>query len=196
MFAIGLLTRSPDLLFRLSLSSGYVALGLLSLSLLVGAWRAWRRHRGPFVHLDARRDIGIWTGAMGLLHVGAGLFVHFRGRPWLYFVYGPDQPHAFPLRHDLFGFANHLGLLAALVLLVLLAVSNDYALCRMGRHRWKALQRWSYGLFALVVAHGIGYQIVEQRPLPYLLLFALMVLTTLAVQVGGCRAVRRQQRTP
>ena len=187
------LVSSPDWLFKLSLASGYAALGLLSLSLLMGAWLAWRRGRGPIVHLDARRDVGIWAGLVGLLHVGAGLFVHFRGRPWLYFIYPPDQPQGVPLRYGLFGFANHLGLLATFVLLLLLAISNDYALRRLKRKRWKALQRWNYALFLFVVAHAIGYQIIEERPLPYLVLFAAAVTITVVMQGAGFRTTRQKQ---
>ena len=128
---------------------------------------------------------------MGLAHAGIGLFVHFRGSPWLYFVYPPDQPHGIPLRHDLFGISNHLGLLGAILLLVLLAISNDYALRRMGRLRWKALQRWNYVAFVLVLMHGAGYQIVEERPLPYVMFFAAAILITLAVQGAGFRSARR-----
>ncbi len=178
------------LIFKLSLSSGYAALVLAGLSLLVGPWYAWRNRRGVPVHLDVRRDIGLWAGFMSIAHVGVGLFVHLRGRPWLYFIYPPEQQHTFPLRHDLFGFANYAGLAATLVVLLLLALPNDYALRRLGRHRWKALQRWNYIAFGLILAHAIAYEFIENRAWPYVAFFAAVVLVTLAAQGIGYRTMR------
>jgi sulfoxide reductase heme-binding subunit YedZ len=40
------------------------------------------------------------------------------------------------------------------ILLLLLALSNDLSLRRLKRAEWKSLQRWNYGLFALVFIHG------------------------------------------
>ena len=111
------------------------------------------------VSFDLRRDIGIWAGITGLFHTGTGQFVHMAGRFWLYYVYDNWRArHWQPFRHDLFGFDNDTGLVGALILLALLAMSNDASLRRLGTPRWKSLQRWNYACFVLAAAHTFGYQ--------------------------------------
>jgi sulfoxide reductase heme-binding subunit YedZ len=185
-----LLTRK-DPIHDVSLASAYVALILLGLSLAIGPWNVLRRRANP-VSSDLRRDVGIWAGVLGLFHLVIGLDVHLRGRPWLYFVYPADQPHDVPVRHDLFGFANFTGLVAGLVLLLLLVLSNDLSLARLGTRRWKALQRFNYYAAALVVAHSIAYQFIEKRiHLPALLVtFAVVVLVVAGLQLRGMGRVR------
>ncbi len=61
---------------------------------------------------------------------------------------------------------------------------------RLGRHRWKALQRWNYALFGLVLVHSVAYEIIENRPWPYVAFFATVVLVTLAAQWAGYRRMK------
>ncbi len=77
---------------------------------------------------------------------------------------------------------------------LLLALSNDLALRRLGTPRWKALQRWNYALFALVAAHGIAYQVIETRKAPFVVAFALIAACSMGAQWGGFRRMRRQRR--
>ncbi len=93
--------------------------------------------------------MGIWAGILGILHSAIGQCVHLRGRPWLYYVYAAKEHHSFPLRHDLFGAANYTGAVSALLLIMLLATSNDYFLQVLGTPQWKQLQRWNYAVFVL-----------------------------------------------
>jgi sulfoxide reductase heme-binding subunit YedZ len=124
---------------------------------------------------------------MAVFHTGIGLNVHLRGRPWLYFV---DQ-HS-KLRSDFFGFSNYTGAIAALLFVLLLAISNDLSLRRLGTQRWKSLQRWTYAAAALTFIHGIAYQHIEKR---YVALEAV-VWTAVAVvctfQVVGFLTLRRK----
>src|SRR5690349_6087889 len=109
--------------YRLSMATGYVSVVLIAWAMLIGPWRV-RRGRPAPASTDLRRDVGIWAGVFGLAHVVTGLLVHFAGKFWKYFIY-PDGDHRIPLRHDLFGFANWTGLAAGLLLVLLLAISND-----------------------------------------------------------------------
>src|SRR6185437_318859 len=153
----------PDVITRTSFATAYPALVLLIVTLWIGPWNVLRRKRTP-VSSDLRRDIGIWAGVVGLVHTGFGLNVHQRGRPWLYFLYRKTEGrHLIPLRHDAFGFANYMGALATILLLVLFATSNDYTIRKLGTPRWKQLQRWNYLLFALAFAHTFGYQIGVEK---------------------------------
>jgi sulfoxide reductase heme-binding subunit YedZ len=111
--------------------------------------------------------------------------VHLRGRPWLYYLYDAKHPHAFPLRHDLFGFSNYTGAASTLVELALLATSNDYFLRALGTPRWKQLQRWNYAAFVLAAAHTIGYQIPQKQGTAFHVTVAMCIAITLALQIAG-----------
>lgn len=192
--AIYLSVRPISTAFRLSMATAYPALLFLALSLLLGPWNVLRGRANP-VSTDLRRDVGIWAGILGLLHVLFGLQVHMRGRFWTYFVWGPEQPHRIPVRYDFFGLANHLGLLATLVLALLLALSNDLSLRRLGPGRWKSLQRWNYVGFGLVVLHTAAYQWMEKRAPLFVALAAGIVLLVIGLQAAGFRRVRAENRS-
>ena len=102
-----------DVVTKISFATAYPALVLLAATLLIGPWNLLRGKRTP-ISSDWRRDVGIWAGIWGLVHTVIGQNVHLRGRPWLYYIYEPGKAHSFPLRHDLFGFANYTGLISAL----------------------------------------------------------------------------------
>jgi sulfoxide reductase heme-binding subunit YedZ len=185
--AILYLTRPyRDVLSRASFATAYPALLLLAVTLLLGPWRLLRNNRTP-ISDDLRRDIGVWGGLLGALHAVVGQCVHLRGRPWLYYVYGTQSKHSFPLRHDLFGVANHTGAIATLLLIALLATSSDYALRAMGTPRWKQLQRYNYALFGLTIIHALAYQFIEKQKLPFVLLVGTSMVAVIALQALGYR---------
>lgn len=169
---------------RLSFASAYPALFLLCLTLALGPWKLFMGERLA-ASFDLRRDIGIWAGITGLFHTATGQFVHMAGRFWLYYIYDkwPDT-HVQPFRHDLFGFSNDTGLLAALIVLALLATSNDAALRWLGTPGWKSLQRWNYACFVLAAAHTFGYQAGGGRGV-FLHATIAAVALTCALQLWG-----------
>lgn len=178
---------------KASFATAYPALALLAATLLVGPWNVLRRRQNP-VSSDLRRDVGIWAGMVGVLHSAIGQCVHLRGRPWLYYVYGPwEHRHRFPLRHDLFGLANYTGAAAVLALIALLATSNDYALRALGTPRWKQLQRWNYAVFALTAVHAFSYQGIEKQRLPFVATVAVCVAMAAAMQTAGWISRRRSR---
>jgi methionine sulfoxide reductase heme-binding subunit len=173
----------PLVRHRLSMGTAYAALVFLVAALWLGPWNILRKKPNP-VSSDLRRDIGIWAGVLALAHTGIGLTVHLPGRMWMYFF---RSLHPLAVQNTKFGFANYVGLLAALLFLVLLAISNDLSLRRLGTRRWKSVQRWTYLAFALTLAHAVAYQLVEKRHLPWVLFFAVLSLTAIAIQVAGYR---------
>jgi sulfoxide reductase heme-binding subunit YedZ len=175
---------------RLSLATGYLGLALLGATLVTGALNILRGRPNP-VSTDFRRDLGIWCGLISLAHVVFGLQVHM-GNMLLYFFRKAEG--AVP-RLDLFGFANYTGLVAALIIILLLALSNDFSLRRLGGRRWKFLQRWNYGVIVLLILHSVAYQFIEERQLPYVILFGAIVVTVLLIQVLGFRRHRRKGTT-
>lgn len=180
-----------DVVTKVSFATAYPALMLLVATLLIGPWNLLRGRRVP-ISDDWRRDVGIWAGILGLVHTVIGQNVHLRGRPWLYYVYEQGKRHAIPLRHDLFGFANYTGLISALILLLLLATSNNYSLRALGTPRWKQLQRWNYIAFALAAAHAVAYQINEKQNVPFVVVVAVSIAITVVFQVIGFQ--RRRTR--
>jgi methionine sulfoxide reductase heme-binding subunit len=178
----------PDVLSRASFATAYPALALLAITLLIGPWNLMFRKPNP-LSSDLRRDIGIWAGLLGVLHAGVGQFVHLRGRPWLYYIYGPTEHHR-GMRHDLFGLANYTGAFGTLLLILLLATSNDLSLRRLGSRKWKQLQRWNYAVFALVAVHSFAFQGVETQKMQWVVTVAACVGTAIAMQMAGYRLHR------
>jgi methionine sulfoxide reductase heme-binding subunit len=90
-----------------------------------------------------------------------------------------------PLRLDDLGAANYMGLAAAVVLIVVLAISGDWALQRYGARRWKGLQQLAYWAFALIVFHGVLYQRMANRNQPLVTAFGAIFLSVAALQLAG-----------
>jgi sulfoxide reductase heme-binding subunit YedZ len=163
--------------YAVSLVTAYASLLCLAVTLGIGPWQALRGRRLP-TSSYLRRDFGIWTALLALVHVGFGLFAHMDGNLWLYFFRAP--PHdTFPWpRIDPFGLTNDLGLAATLLLLVLLALSNNWSVRRLGAVRWKTWQRSSYWAAAAIALHAAIYQLLDRRTWAWLLacwsLFALI----------------------
>ena len=185
-----LATTADDELFIWSMATGYVGLALLCATLVAGPLNVVAGRRNP-VSTDLRRDIGIWAGIFGLAHVVVGIQVHFRGRWWMYFVREVEGTMDLALRADLFGFANYTGMGATIIMVLLLALSNDLSLRRLKARRWKSLQRWNYGLMLLVVVHGAMYQIIEKRQPEFIALLTFFAVATVAAQALGFRLRRK-----
>jgi sulfoxide reductase heme-binding subunit YedZ len=171
-----------DVLSRASFATAYPAIVLLAVTLLIGPLNLIRRMANP-VSSDLRRDTGIWAGILGVVHTAVGQCVHLRGRPWLYYIYGRTEGyHGFPLRHDLFGFSNYTGAISALVLIALMATSNDFSLRLLGAKRWKKLQRWNYAAFTLAGMHALGYQGIEKQRFAFVAIVIACLSITIALQ--------------
>lgn len=179
-----------DVISRLSIATAYPALFLTAAAVFIGPWNVLRG-RMTAVSFDLRRDLGIWAGIMALLHTCVGLNVHLRGRPWLYFI---DEHHR--VRHDLFGIGNDTGLLAALLFLLLLAISNDLSLRRLGTRTWKSLQRWTYMAVGFTLMHAVAYQFVEKRQVAYDALLWVTITTIAVLQAAGWWKMKRKRNRP
>jgi DMSO/TMAO reductase YedYZ heme-binding membrane subunit len=179
-------------LWKWSMATAYAGMALLGFTLLVGAVHVLRSRPNP-VSSDLTRDAGIFAALVGFAHVGVGLFVHM-GSPWLYFVFPANETHLIPLRYDVFGLTNWLGLAVTLILVVLFATSNDLSLRTLGTGRWKNLQRMNYFLFGGVALHGIAYQILEKRNVPLIGLLAIMIVIVVITQLAGFVKRRREIR--
>ena len=71
------------------MATAYAGLFFLAVSLWLDPWNVLRRRPNPISH-DLRRDVGIWTGILAIVHTSIGLTVHLRGRMWMYFFKALD----------------------------------------------------------------------------------------------------------
>ncbi len=187
------LVKTKYLPFGLSMATAYTGMLLLGVTLVLGVLKVLRGETSP-VSTDWRRDVGIWAALFALAHLVIGLQVHAPGRMQTYFLYPTEEGRVFPLRLDTFGCTNHLGLLAGLLLIFLLVLSNDWSLARLGAKSWKGLQRWNYVVFGLVVVHGVLYQILEKRVVAWVITFAILTVLVVALQAAGFLRRRKQKQ--
>lgn len=76
-------------------------------------------------------------------------------------------------------------------MLVLLLLSNNRAIKKLGIQRWKKWQRSSYLLLLILPVHGLTYQILDKRIGGYTLLLGAIVTTAITLQLAGRVKFRR-----
>ena len=91
-----------------------------------------------------------------------------------------------------FGLGNWTGLAALVIVVGLLALSNDFALRKPKARPWKWLQRLNYALFALVIAHAFFYGALLRVSSPYTLLLGLTIIAVFVGQAVGVWLWRRR----
>lgn len=173
---------------RFTTATGYVALALAALTLLIGPANLLLRRRNP-VSSYLRRDVGAWAAVVSGVHVIVSLKVHGSGqiRDFLNFFVVDGSP----LRNS-FGLGNWTGLAALVIVAGLLALSSDAALRKLKARNWKRLQRLNYVLFALVIAHAFFYGALLRTTSPYTILLGIGVIAVLVGQGVGVWLFRRR----
>lgn len=137
-------------------ATGYISLVILAISLVVGSANLLLKHKNP-ISTYLRRDISIIGGGLAVTHSITGLFVHLRGKTWLYFL--NQTENGYSIRLDNFGLANYSGLISALIIMLLLIISSDYLIKKLNPDNWKKIQRLSYLMFILTLIHCYFYRI-------------------------------------
>lgn len=164
---------------RMSLVLAYLGVAAILVTLTLGPLHVLRGRPNP-VSSDLRRDVGLFAGVTGVGHVVFSLQHHFGGSMGRYFFTGGS------LRRDQFGGGSWTGLVATVVLLGLVAISNDRALRRLGR-KWKALQRGNYALVVLALLHSAIFWRVERRAVAVVTMTVVTFALVLALQAAGLR---------
>jgi sulfoxide reductase heme-binding subunit YedZ len=167
---------------QFSVATGYVATGLLGLTLLIGPANLVLRRHNP-VSSYLRRDAGTWTAVYSAVHVVFGLQSHGGGQLsgiLNYFFTADGQPLT-----SSFGLGNWVGLAALVIVVLLLALSTDAALGELKARTWKDLQRLNYTLLALVLLHIFFYGALLRLTSPYTRLGFLIVVAVVVGQAAG-----------
>jgi methionine sulfoxide reductase heme-binding subunit len=168
-----------------TLATGYVATVLLALTLLIGPANLLLGRRTP-VSTSLARDTGVWAAILGIVHVIVGLKVHGNSGDLFNFVNYFFRADGTPKTNS-FGLGNWVGLAALIIVVGLLALSNDRSLRELKAKRWKNLQRTNYALFALVVLHAFFYGAFLRTTSPFTL---VLIGTVIAVLIGQAVGIR------
>jgi sulfoxide reductase heme-binding subunit YedZ len=190
LFGIYLTTRyrpRGEAIYIFTIGFGYISIVFLGLTLLIGPINLLRKRLNP-VNIDLRRDVGIWAGITGVLHVVFALLERNRG-DLLRFFFLPDGRPLLTLS----GASNWIGLAATVLLILLLALSNAYSLHKLKGKRWKKLQRLNYVLTALALMHAFGYQMATGREREFINATAVLVVALLVVQLAGVWVYQRRK---
>jgi hypothetical protein len=115
---------------RFTVATGYVALGLLAATLLLGPANLVLRRRNP-ISSYLRRDVGIWTAIFSVVHVIGAVLIHVSHGSGV----TSSLVHFFvqdgkPLTNS-FGLGNWVGLGATVIVLALLGTSTDASLQKL-----------------------------------------------------------------
>lgn len=171
---------------RVSLVTAWLCFALLAAALCLGPWQALRTGQ-PVLNNLLRRDLGIWAALTGLAHLVVATTVVMQPNYFRAYITGPPE-NPLPGWAGWIGTASILaGYLVGLIFLLLLALSNNRSLRRLGAPRWKRLQRAAAVAFFLTVAHGVIFQVIEGRTRGWL---AGLVVVSAAVLVLRWRARR------
>jgi sulfoxide reductase heme-binding subunit YedZ len=173
-----------DTITFIAQTTGFISITILTLSLILGSFNLLLKHKNP-ISTYFRRDISIVGGLLAIIHSITGLFVHLRGKTWLYFVNKTD--HGYSVRLDNFGLANYTGLVSSLVILLLLVISNDYLLKKFNPRNWKNIQRLSYLMFILSLIHCYFYRIGKEDLNIFYWFYLPLVITVVTFQIIGIR---------
>jgi sulfoxide reductase heme-binding subunit YedZ len=176
---------------QFTVATGYVATGLLGVTLLIGPLNLVLRRRNP-ISSYLRRDVGLWTAIFSVVHVAYGLQVHGPLSDFVNYFLAPDGS---PLTNS-FGLGNWTGLAATVIAVGLLALSSDLALRKLTARPWKRLQRLNYAVFALVVVHAIFYGALSRTTSPFTLLLGVIVVAVFVGQAVGVWLWRRKSGGP
>ena len=183
-YLIHLYSPYADLNYILTLACGYAGFILIVFSLLIGPYKLLCQRRNP-VNLNLRRDVGIWAGINGCIHVLCVLLARTRSNLIYLFLRPKLQGVGYDLLLSPQGMSNNLGLLATFILILLLVLSNDIALKTFKGKHWKRLQRFNYGLVILAFIHTILYQRFSNRARAFVILTLVLAVAVLVMQIAG-----------
>jgi sulfoxide reductase heme-binding subunit YedZ len=173
-----------DLTYDLTYGCGYVAVILIAYSLLIGPYKLLSQKKNP-VNINLRRDVGIWAGITGCIHVVAAIAMSTRGNILYLFLRPKPEGPGYNLLLSPTGVSNNIGLAATVILVALLIISNNYFLIKFKGKRWKFLQRFNYGLAIFAFIHTVLYQRLDNRSRTFVTFTFIFAVALLGIQLAG-----------
>ena len=173
-----------DFFYDLTYGCGYVAVILIAYSLLIGPYKLLSQKKNP-VNINLRRDVGIWAGITGCIHVIAAIVMTTRGNILYLFLRPKPEGIGYNLLLSGGGLSNNIGLMATIILVILLVLSNDYFLIKLKGKHWKFLQRFNYGLAILAFIHTVLYQRLDNRSRTFVTYTFIFAIALLCIQAAG-----------
>ncbi|MDP2325470.1 MAG: hypothetical protein Q8N51_15785, partial [Gammaproteobacteria bacterium] len=153
-----------------------------------GPWQSLRTGK-PLVNSLLRRDLGIWAAITGLAHLAAATAEVMQPAYFTAYILGPPAA-PMPGWFSWISTASIVGGYAVgLLFLLLLGLSNNRSLRRLGAARWKKLQGVATTACVIAVAHGIVFQVIEGRTGSWLAGLVVVSMAILALR-RRARAVR------
>ncbi len=126
----------------------------------IGALSAKNKYVGRLMSI--RKELSIIVGFPVLAHALKRIFGSFVSG-WQFFfdneTYMQSPRVASALGSGITSFAFVLGLVMTILFLVLWITSFDSVHRKLGTKRWKSIQKWSYGLYAMLFIHAMCLQI-------------------------------------
>ncbi len=133
---------------------------VLVIIMYMGALSAKNKYVGRLMSI--RKELSIIVGFPVLAHAVKRVFGSFPGG-WQYFfdneTYMQSPRVASALGSGVTSFAFVLGLVMTILFLVLWITSFDAVHRKLGTKRWKSVQKWSYGLYAMLFIHAMCLQV-------------------------------------
>ena len=187
IYAGTLYWQGAGLIYVGTIGFGYLCVLFLCVTLLLGPLNLLRKRINP-VNIDLRRDTGIWAGITGCLHVVFAVIRDSRGNI-LSFFFGGGGIALVNVRDV----SNDLGLIATILLIVLMVLSNQLTLRKLKGKRWKTLQRLNYVLVPLAIVHTLIYERLNGREKPFIDVTAIVILLVLIVQFIGVSTYQKRK---
>ncbi len=130
---------------------------VLIIIMYMGAFSPKNQYIGRLMSI--RKELSIIVGFPVIAHAMKRLFGTFVGG-WNYFfdheTYIQSPRVTSVLGSGISSFVYVLGLVMFVLFLVLWITSFDAVHRKLGTKRWKAVQKWSYGLYAMLFIHAMG----------------------------------------
>ncbi len=133
---------------------------VLVIIMYMGAFSAKNKYVGRLMSI--RKELSIIVGFPVLAHAVKRVFGTFPGG-WQFFfdneTYMQSPRVSSALGSGITSFAFVLGLVMTILFLVLWITSFDSVHRKLGTKRWKSIQKWSYGLYAMLFIHSVFLQL-------------------------------------
>lgn len=180
-----------SLLDDISVATAYMCLVSMAAALSLGPLRVLRS-RPLVLNIYLRRDIGIWSGLTGLVHLFVATELSMNESYMQAYVNLSTKGLSDTVRMDLFSWGSIIGFLVGILVLLLLVLSNSKIMKLLGARWWKRLQRFAYPAFVLTVLHGFAFQALEARNFLLIGIVIAVLIGVVILQISGFLAVKRR----